>query len=145
MFDNTDAQDTLLLVIKESDGVIAEYQRQLYEASLLGIERVYYCLCFDLNENRRLDDALEKLKMVCDILNMEVLDRMITIWNSSMVDSRIVKTNSDGIICSVFGTEYFSKYKETNIGKLQDRERVGKVMAKAIAKEYKSKKVSSIN
>lgn len=142
MSDNTNTHDTLLLIIREN-GIISEYQRQLYEASLLGINRVLYCLVCDFNENskyNRLDEAVEKLDMVCDILKIQSLDKTITVWNSSLIGSRVVKTNSEGIITGISDSNYFDCYKEKNGSILQKRKRVGEVLAKSMAK-----KVSCMN
>ena len=148
MTNNGNAHDTLFLVIKEEDGVVAEYQRQLYEASLLGIDRVMYCLVCDSNENNehnRIDDSLEKLEMTCDILKMQLLNKTIIVWDSFGEDSRIIKTNDEGfIISSIACGDYFDCYKAKNSDVLQTREKVGKVLAKGVAQKYSLKKVSSV-
>ena len=148
MTNNGNAHDTLFLVIKEEDGVVAEYQRQLYEASLLGIDRVMYCLVCDSNENNehnRIDDSLEKLEMTCDILKMQLLNKTIIVWDSFGEDSRIIKTNDEGfVISSIACGDYFDCYKAKNSDVLQTREKVGKVLAKGVAQKYSLKKVSSV-
>lgn len=148
MTNNGNAHDTLFLVIKEEDGVVAEYQRQLYEASLLGIDRVMYCLVCDSNENNehnRIDDSLEKLEMTCDILKMQLLNKTIIVWDSFGEDSRIIKTNDEGfVISSIACGDYFDCYKAKNSDMLQTREKVGKVLAKGVAQKYSLKKVSSV-
>lgn len=148
MTNNGNAHDTLFLVIKEEDGVVAEYQRQLYEASLLGIDRVMYCLVCDSNENNehnRIDDSLEKLEMTCDILKMQLLNKTIIVWDSFDEDSRIIKTNDEGfVISSIACGDYFDCYKAKNSDVLQTREKVGKVLAKGVAQKYSLKKVSSV-
>ena len=148
MTNNGNAHDTLFLVIKEEDGVVAEYQRQLYEASLLGIDRVMYCLVCDSNENNehnRIDAALEKLEMTCDILKMQLLNKTIIVWDSFGEDSRIIKTNDEGfVISSIACGDYFDCYKAKNSDMLQTREKVGKVLAKGVAQKYSLKKVSSV-
>lgn len=148
MTNNGNAHDTLFLVIKEEDGVVAEYQRQLYEASLLGIDRVMYCLVCDSNENNehnRIDDALEKLEMTCDILKMQLLNKTIIVWDSFDENSRIIKTNDEGfLISSIACGDYFDCYKAKNSDVLQTREKVGKVLAKGVAQKYSLKKVSSV-
>lgn len=148
MINNGNAHDTLFLVIKEGDGVVAEYQRQLYEASLLGIDRVMYCLVCDSNENNkhnRIDDALEKLEMTCDILKMQLLNKTIIVWDSFDENSRIIKTNDEGfLISSIACGDYFDCYKAKNSDVLQTREKVGKVLAKGVAQKYSLKKVSSV-
>ena len=148
MTNNGNAHDTLFLVIKEEDGVVAEYQRQLYEASLLGIDRVMYCLVCDSNENNkhsRIDDALEKLGMTCDILKMQLLNKTIIVWDSFDENSRIIKTNDEGfLISSIACGDYFDCYKAKNSDMLQTREKVGKVLAKGVAQKYSLKKVSSV-
>ena len=148
MTNNGNAHDTLFLIIKEEDGVVAEYQRQLYEASLLGIDRVMYCLVCDSNENNehnRIDDSLEKLEMTCDILKMQLLNKTIIVWDSFGEDSRIIKTNDEGfVISSIACGDYFDCYKAKNSDMLQTREKVGKVLAKGVAQKYSLKKVSSV-
>ena len=148
MTNNGNAHDTLFLVIKEEDGVVAEYQRQLYEASLLGIDRVMYCLVCDSNENNehnRIDDSLEKLEMTCDILKMQLLNKTIIVWDSFGEDSRIIKTNDEGfVISSIACGDYFDCYKAKNSDMLQTREKVGKVLAKGVTQKYSLKKVSSV-
>ena len=148
MTNNGNAHDTLFLVIKEEDGVVAEYQRQLYEASLLGIDRVMYCLVCDSNENNkhsRIDDALEKLGMTCDILKMQLLNKTIIVWDSFDENSRIIKTNDEGfLISSIACGDYFDCYKAKNSDMLQTREKVGKVLAKGVTQKYSLKKVSSV-
>ena len=150
MINNGNVHDTLFLVIKEEDGVVAEYQRQLYEASLLGIDRVMYCLVCNSNENikrSRIDDSLEKLDMTCDILKMQLLNKTIIVWDSFAFgkDSMIIKTNDEGfIISSIACVDYFDCYKAKNSDMLQTREKVGKVLAKGVAQKYSLKKVSSV-
>ena len=148
MTNNGNAHDTLFLIIKEEDGVVAEYQRQLYEASLLGIDRVMYCLVCDSNENNehnRIDDSLEKLEMTCDILKMQLFNKTIIVWDSFGEDSRIIKTNDEGfVISSIACGDYFDCYKAKNSDMLQTREKVGKVLAKGVAQKYSLKKVSSV-
>ena len=148
MTNNGNAHDTLFLVIKEEDGVVAEYQRQLYEASLLGIDRVMYCLVCDSNKNNehnRIDDSLEKLEITCDILKMQLLNKTFIVWDSFGEDSRIIKTNDEGfIISSIACGDYFDCYKAKNSDVLQTREKVGKVLAKGVAQKYSLKKVSSV-
>ena len=146
MVNKTDVQDTLLLIVKESDGVVAEYQRQLYEASLLGIERVIYCLVCDSEDNKRLDHIMDKLEMTCDILKMHSLDKVFYVWDSFLSDSKVMRTYAEGfLISSISSNVYFNSYKEEKKDLLHNRERVGKVIVKGIAQKYKSIKVSSIN
>ena len=139
MSSNNNLYDTLFLIIKEGDGVVAEYQRQLYEASLLGIDRVMYCFVCDSNENNernRIDEAMEKLNMTCDILKMQLLD-MIAIVEEPFYDySKVVKTNEDGFLRSIIDSGAdFTCYKNENKSKLQNRERVGKILIKSMAQK----------
>ncbi len=139
MTNNDNAHDTLFLVIKEGDGVVAEYQRQLYEASLLGIDRVMYCLVCDSNENNehnRIDDSLEKLEMTCDILKMQLLDKTVIVEGPFYDYSKVVKTNEDGFLMSIIDSGAdFTCYKNENKSKLQNRERVGKILVKSMAQK----------
>lgn len=142
MVSNTNMYNTLFLVIQVNEGVLPEYQRQLYEASLLGIKRVLYCHVFDSNggnNHNRLDRMIEKLEMVCRTLNIQSFDRTMSLWPpfSCMGGSKVIKTNDEGIISNI--GDNFDYYKEKNHRILENREKIGKVLVKSSLNSYSQK------
>ena len=85
--------DTLFLVINEKNGVVSEYQRQLYEASLLGIDRVMYCFIEskDKNSNGRLGNIQKKLNDTCEVLKMQSLKPVVSLLGPCC--NEVIKTN----------------------------------------------------
>ena len=139
------AHDTLFLVIYEKNGIVSEYQKMLYEASLIGIKRVMYCFVCDYETNNkgdRIDDMAQKIEMTCDLLNIESLNTYSIVYDS-FVDSHIIKTNEEGykISIGIDDSQYFNNYKEEHKNNLEDRTRLGKVLAKEMAKKWTSVKV----
>lgn len=137
--------DTLLLVIKEKEGVVSDYQRQLYEASLLGMDRVVYCFIaddFSQNKSSRLEYIRQKIELTCELLNIEPMDISFSMRAPSFLSgSRVIKTNDEGIIIGGVG-ERFDDYKQKNNNALQQRKRIGYVFAKRTAKTCKTVNVS---
>lgn len=136
--------DTLMLVIDEKKGIVSEYQKQLYEASLLGINKVLYCFVCDSDTNNksdRINDMAEKIEMTCELLKMELLNKCFTVFDS-FTGSRVVKTNDEGfLISSLVSVQYFDNYKEVHKNSLHDRARLGKVLAKGMAQKWTAVKV----
>lgn len=122
--------DTLFLVINEKNGVVSEYQRQLYEASLLGIDRVMYCFIEskDKNSNGRLGNIQKKLNDTCEVLKMQSLKPVVSLLGPCQV----IKTNEEGFaISAIYDYDIsFESYKKER-GTLQNRERIGKVLTKS--------------
>lgn len=127
--------DTLFLVINERDGVVSECQRQLYEASLIGIDRAMYCYVTTEEEkyHGRLGDIQKKLDDTCEMLKIRRLNTTIYVLEPFYEDSMIVQANDNGWIKSGLSDEniFFGPYKEDRMGMLQNRERIGKVLTKS--------------
>ena len=124
--------DTLFLVINEKNGVVSEYQRQLYEASLLGINRVMYCFIKskDKNSNGRLGNIQKKLNDTCEVLKMQSLKPVVSLLGPCC--NEVIKTNEEGYaISAIYDYDIsFESYKKER-GTLQNRERIGKVLTKS--------------
>ncbi len=124
--------DTLFLVINEKNGVVSEYQRQLYEASLLGIDRVMYCFIEskDKNSNGRLGNIQKKLNDTCEVLKMQSLNPVVSLLGPCY--NEVIKTNEEGYaISAIYDYDIsFESYKKER-GTLQNRERIGKVLTKS--------------
>lgn len=129
-----DNNDVLVLEIDEKDGVVASYQRTLYEASLLGIDKVKFICVWSEEENpkrERGEDIFPKITKTCEILNINPCDN-VTGYYGKMYDGPMMgKITEKGYFefSSISGT--FEDYKNS-IDSLPTRERVGKILAKHI-------------
>lgn len=124
--------DALLLIVDERDGIFTEYQRQLCEASLCGIEHVLFCfVCDNDNDSNRVNYMEEKLNITLDLLNMKRLSTTITVWDD-FIDSRVLKINeNERILTSVLGFQLFDEYKEN---KMDSEKENLKLLTKSVAR-----------
>lgn len=111
---------------------MSEYQRQLYEASLLGIDRVMYCFIEskDKNSNGRLGNIQKKLNDTCEVLKMQSLKPVVSLLGPCC--NEVIKTNEEGYaISTIYDYDIsFKSYKKER-DTLQNRERIGKVLTKS--------------
>lgn len=134
--------DTLVLEINEEKGIVGEYQRVLYEASLMGIDRVSLACVWkdDADEKRsRGEDIFPKIVKTCELLKIEPLAFQVGYYNNMYDGPMIGKTNSKGTIESFNCNKLisFEEYKEGKGTLLEKRDSVGKVLAKHITEWYK--------
>ena len=125
-------KDTLVLEISGKKGIVGEYQRALYEASLLGIDRVLYCYVWDNNEKRG-EEIFDKLIKTSEILNIIPVSTSIGCDEEMFSGPMVCKTDEDyniNVSLSQFTT--FENYKKARENILENRENVGKVLAKHI-------------
>lgn len=125
-------KDVLILEIKEQDGVVAEYQRILYEASLLGIKRVKF-MCVWAPDGTRGTEIFPKLLKTCDLLRIKPLNS-ITGYNDCLYDGPMIgKLGENNNVSLIQDLVSFESLKQKNSNKLENKERIGKVLAKHIS------------
>lgn len=140
-------RDALLLVIHEKTGKVCEYQRMLYEASLLGIEHVRYCLVYETEEEyERINEVYQKLEMTCEVFNMTSSNSVMSVYDNFEMKSKIIKVDEeDRLVSLISGIATFDEYKNNNSEMLNSKQNVGKVLAKQMAQKWLNVKVSSVN
>ena len=106
--------DTLYFIVNEKDGILAEYQKQLYEAAICGIDRVRFVVQPDLErKSNRLNDMQIKLRLTCEVFHLEVIEPGYIDDEMWMANSSLVfKTEQDGSLSKTHCD--FDVFKETN-------------------------------
>ena len=109
----------LLLVVDEERKNTIECQRQLYEASILGINKVRYY--FIMNDEERksdidkdesiMQDMIDEIEATREVLGMERGDSYGVVWGSLGEESYVCKVDAEGHLIKL-KDELFTDYKK---------------------------------
>lgn len=134
--------DTLILEIDVDHGVVGEYQRTLYEASIMGIKHVLFAPLFsndETGEKSRGEDMSLKIMNTCEVLEIQPLPIQIS-YEGSIYDGPMVgQVNDHGTIKSImpYDLQSFEEYKKGQPNLIKNRDSVGKVLSKYMVEWYK--------
>ena len=133
---NRNFKTGLLLAIDPINGVVAEYKRQIYEASLLGIKSIKYIFLLDQgNESEniynKIDEIIKLLNETIKKFDLKVCDTILYSFQSKNKVSSVVKVDNLGRLRScIEGYEDFSTYKKHNKDKLRNRKKLSMALRK---------------
>lgn len=125
----------LVLRVKEKSGNVIKYQKQLYEARVLGIEEVLFIfeVEHESNLNYRADFMAKKLVKTCEILGLRINHNIVSWAGETLFDTTIGSKHEDGRIKS-FNSLTFEEFVnlEENKQKLSDNDVFGNVLVKKL-------------
>lgn len=112
-------KDVLFLEIDEKNGIVGEYQRVLYQASILGIDRVLFASVWSDEEDKKRERGAEifsKIIKTCEILDIRPVSYSVGYSEKMYDDAMIAKTDDRGLVffSSITSTDTFENYKTIN-------------------------------
>lgn len=130
--ENSNKKPILIYTLNPSSCVIAECERDLYIASLLGVKNVRLCFVYDDTDNElshfnRADEIISKLSDVSKKLGFESFLAQSSIKGKGFLPI-ITYVDSKGVLCG--SSTLFSIEQEKHKDLLVERERVGKMLVK---------------
>ena len=131
--------NVLLLEINGKKNIL-EYQKNLYEAAILGINHVMFLIVLDDCERHvdNINSMYELLYKTCAILEIEPTKSVATVYGSSFIGNCVGTLNKNGNVKSLFNLPKFSNYKRRKL----NREKIS--IAEDFEKVY-SKKLQQIS
>ncbi len=129
-------EEILVLEINGKKNII-EYQRKLYEASVLGISHVMFLIVLD--DIKRHQDNINSMQQIlyetCKILKIKPSTSVATVYGEgSFIGTSVGTLNENGNIYKLSNLPKFSNYKrrKSNQGRLATAEEFEKVYSKKL-------------
>lgn len=116
----------LFLEIDEKNGVVGDYQRTLYAASVLGIDRVLFACIWDEEKNKkrqRGEEIFTKILRTCEILNIDSVPYIISYADRMYENAMIIEEDKYGLmsLSGISGTFENYKSKSTMTDKINKK------------------------